>query len=301
MRIEKRKTNDASVVAVGGEINLETAPDFRITLLEELRKPDVLELVVDLTQVPSKEEEMRKSNPFVLLSFVLILLTASDLRAQSQAAYSDEQIKSVVEHDLAREGIEKIEVEVSNATVTLRGQVRSLWARKEAVQIALKIHDVKDVVSELTIAAAESDQALAKLIQDRILRYVFYTIYDEVGISVQNGVVTLAGRVTMPYKANEIAEFVSKELGVQQVQNEIRVLPVSTYDDQIRTSLAVAIYREFPDYAIMVNPPIHIIVENGRVTLEGIVRNQVERRIPETIARSTFGVFSVVNRLRVGN
>ena len=67
---------------------------------------------------------MRKSIPFVLLSFVLILLAASDLRAQSQAAYSDEQIKSVVEHDLARKGIEKIQVEVSNATITLRSAVR---------------------------------------------------------------------------------------------------------------------------------------------------------------------------------
>jgi hyperosmotically inducible protein len=78
-------------------------------------------------------------------------------------------------------------------------------------------------------------------------------------------------------------------------------LPGSPYDDQIRAALASEIYRELPYYAITANPPIHIIVETGRVTLEGVVRNEVERRIPETIARSTFGVFSVENRLCVGS
>ena len=135
-----------------------------------------------------------------------------------------------------------------------------------------------------------------------ILRYVFFTIYDDVNIGVGEGVVTLTGRVTWPFKATEIAERVSRVLGVQELRSEIQVLPVNTHDSRLRRVLAFRIYRDplFAGLGNRVNPPIHIVVERGRVTLTGAVRSKVEKRKAEIIARSTFGVFSVGNRLTVG-
>ncbi len=103
---------------------------------------------------------------------------------------------------------------------------------------------------------------------------------------------TVSGKVTMPYKAQEIVDMTSRVLGVQEVRNEIQTLPVSLHDEQLRIALARRIYGDslFHDYAFRPDPPVHIIVENGNVTLTGAVRSEVERRKAEHLARSTFGV-----------
>lgn len=103
----------------------------------------------------------------------------------------------------------------------------------------------------------------------------------------------------MPYKATNIEERASKVLGVQSVTNELQTLPTSIYDARLRVSLTNRIYGDplFREYAFRVNPPIHIVVERGRVVLTGAVRSKIEKIKAEKIARSTFGVFSVENRL----
>jgi BON domain len=148
---------------------------------------------------------------------------------------------------------------------------------------------------------AQADAALAHRIAAKVRGYVRYTIFDDVNISVDRGVVTLSGRVTQPYKAKDLARIVSRVDGVLEVNNELGVLPVSIQDDRLRTSIARQIYRDpvFSRYAIHVNPPIHIVVERGQVTLTGYVNSLVERQKAEIIARSTFGVFNVDNQLRI--
>ena len=145
------------------------------------------------------------------------------------------------------------------------------------------------------------DQMIANEVSRRVRQYVFYTIYDDVEGSVHDGVVTLTGKVTMPHKASDIGDLVARVPGVREVDNKISTLPVSTFDDQLRVTIASQIYRDplFWNYAIQVNPPIHVVVENGHVTLTGVVNSEVERRKAETVARTTFGVFSVDNRLRL--
>jgi hyperosmotically inducible protein len=83
------------------------------------------------------------------------------------------------------------------------------------------------------------------------------------------------------------------------VRNEVSVLPVSQFDDELRLRIARAIYgnSNFWTYGAMANPPIHIIVENGRVTLEGVVNSNVDRMLARSIA-SSFGAFSVTNNLK---
>ncbi|MBM3818821.1 MAG: BON domain-containing protein [Acidimicrobiia bacterium] len=145
-----------------------------------------------------------------------------------------------------------------------------------------------------------TDEDIAADVAQHVQRYVFFTIFDDVDVQVDHGVVTLAGRVTMPYKVEALGELAARVDGVEAVQNEIRTLPVSQFDDDLRYGIARRLYGDplFWHAAIQVNPPIHIVVERGAVTLTGVVLSEVERRVAETIARSSLA-FSVTNKLRV--
>jgi len=130
-------------------------------------------------------------------------------------------------------------------------------------------------------------------------RYTQFTIFDNVDVAVKDGTVTLTGDVTMPYKREDIEKRVAKVDGVRQLRNRIKVLPVSLSDDQLRYRIARAIYDDpnFWKYAIGPNPPIHIIVEHGRVTLAGVVDNEMDRLIARSLAHQ-FPALSVKNDLK---
>ena len=136
-------------------------------------------------------------------------------------------------------------------------------------------------------------------VQRQVLRYSHFTIFDSVQAQIDEGVVTLTGKVTMPYKRDEIARRVAKVNGVREVRNRVGVLPASQFDDELRYGISRAIYgnSNFWNYASMTNPPIHIIVERGRVTLEGVVNSEVDRMLARSIAGS-FNAFSVTNNLK---
>jgi osmotically-inducible protein OsmY len=126
-----------------------------------------------------------------------------------------------------------------------------------------------------------------------------FTIFDDVSISVEQGVVTLVGKVTMDYKRGELQRRVGAIQGVRQVVEQLEVLPASTFDDQLRQQIARAIYgnASFWPYAVMRNPSIHIIVDRSRVTLTGLVRSEVDRRLAQAIA-TQFNALSVTNELK---
>ena len=143
------------------------------------------------------------------------------------------------------------------------------------------------------------DRLVFDRISNQVNRYTQYTIFDSISASVDNGRVILSGWVTMPYKRDDIEQRVRRVDGVVSVENGINVLPVSTFDDELRFRIARAIYgnSSFWQYASMVNPPIHIIVNGGRVTLEGVVNSNVERMLARSLATG-FGAFEVTNLLR---
>jgi hyperosmotically inducible protein len=153
-----------------------------------------------------------------------------------------------------------------------------------------------------TAGAANADRKDFQLLKDvatSVDRYVHFTIFDDVSANVKDGVVTLTGRVTMPYKKDDIEKRVAKIDGVRSVQDNIAVLPVSQFDDELRVRIARAIYNNsnFWNYAIMPNPPIHIVVERGRVRLTGVVNSEVDRMLAKSIA-SQSGAFSVTSELK---
>jgi osmotically-inducible protein OsmY len=137
-------------------------------------------------------------------------------------------------------------------------------------------------------------------ISKAVTRYTHFTVFDNVDITVKDGVVTLTGQVTMPFKREDIERRVAQIDGVKQVRDRITVLPVSQFDDQIRYQVARAIYRNpnFWNYAIVADPPIHVVVEHSRVTLTGVVMSDVDRAVARSIATGQFGVMSVTNNLR---
>ena len=148
-------------------------------------------------------------------------------------------------------------------------------------------------------AIDRKDFQVAKDVATSVDRYTQFTIFDDINANVKDGVVTLSGKVTMPYKRNDIAKRVAKIDGVKAVHDEIGVLPVSQFDDELRYRIARSIYgnSNFWNYAIMPNPPIHIVVEHGRVTLTGVVGSNVDRMLAQSLA-TQFGALSVKNALK---
>jgi hyperosmotically inducible periplasmic protein len=143
------------------------------------------------------------------------------------------------------------------------------------------------------------DFQVLKDVATSVNRYTQFTIFDDVSASVREGVVTLTGKVTMPYKRDDIEKRVAKVSGVVTVRDEIAVLPVSLFDDELRYRIARSIYghANFWNYAIMANPPIHIVVEHGRVTLTGVVGSDVDRMLARSLA-TQFGALSVTSQLK---
>jgi osmotically-inducible protein OsmY len=132
-----------------------------------------------------------------------------------------------------------------------------------------------------------------------ITGYTRLTIFDDINATVENGMVALTGKVTMPYKKDDLEKRIAKIDGVRSVRNDIGVLPVSQFDDELRYRVSRAIYGNptFWNYAAMANPPIHIIVEGGHVTLAGVVNSNVERMLARSLATG-LGELSVTNALK---
>lgn len=155
------------------------------------------------------------------------------------------------------------------------------------------------LLAPAALAQDGQDQRLADAVASSVRSYSPFGIFDHVSGRVDDGVVVLTGKVTMPYKKKDIERRVAGLDGVRELRSEITVLPASPFDDDLRYRVSRAIYGNpsFWTYAAMANPPIHIIVENGRVTLTGVVTSQVERMMARSLATG-LGELSVTNDLR---
>jgi osmotically-inducible protein OsmY len=149
-----------------------------------------------------------------------------------------------------------------------------------------------------------SPRAQARIIREvrhQILMLADFGVFDNIAFKLNGYDVTLLGQVTRPTLKSDAERVVRKIEGVERVENRIQVLPVSFHDNRLRRDLFKAIYGYGPlqHYGVGSNRPIHIIVNNGHVTLEGVVDRQADKNIAGIRANGVFGVFSVQNNLVV--
>jgi hyperosmotically inducible protein len=172
-------------------------------------------------------------------------------------------------------------------------------SRSRSYRLVLVLFVLLCVPASHALAQDRRDVRLADEIGRAVERYSQFTIFDAVNGRVEGGIVTLEGKVTMPYKKTEIERRVARIDGVRELKSTIDVLPVSQFDEDLRYRIARAIYGNpsFWNYAAMSNPPIHILVENGRVTLTGVVGSEADRMLARSLATG-LGEFSVKNDLR---
>lgn len=171
-----------------------------------------------------------------------------------------------------------------------------------AVQKAAPPGDTGGRATENAVRA--SDERLADVqreVYHELVTLARYGVFDHLAFRVDRDGVTLLGRVRTGALKEDAEEAVRDVRGVETVRNEIEVLPPSVGDEELRLALFRAVYGNagLERYAFQAMPPIHIIVEHGRVTLEGVVATALDSKLAETQARAVPRVLGVTNNLRV--
>lgn len=174
---------------------------------------------------------------------------------------------------------------------------------KNTRRLMMLVFTVLMAVGSTALAAdpAAGQDELAAQVRKALVMQPYYGVFDSLGYRIEGSTVTLVGHAVRPTLKSSAEKVVSRLPGVQNVVNEIKVLPVSPYDDRLRLSIYWAIYgsEAFTRHANRAQPPIHIIVENGKVKLVGFVANPMERTLAQIRASQTPGVFAVVNDLKI--
>jgi hyperosmotically inducible protein len=147
------------------------------------------------------------------------------------------------------------------------------------------------------------ETSLERQVRQQLVTLPFYSVFDNLAFRVNGSRVELFGQVVTPTLKTDAENAVKRIEGVNDVIDNIEVLPPSPEDDRIRMAEFRAIYGDptLSRYAHQAVPPIHIIVKNGHVTLEGVVANEMDKNLANLRANSVSGVFSVTNNLRVEN
>ena len=148
---------------------------------------------------------------------------------------------------------------------------------------------------------ASYEERLEEEVRHQLVMLPWYSVFDNLAYRIEGTTVVLEGQVQRPSLKPDAESVVKGIEGVETVVNNIEVLPPSPHDDRIRLATYRAIYRSatLQRYALQAVPPIHIIVKNGHITLEGVVSTQAEKDMANIRARGVTGSFSVTNNLAV--
>lgn len=146
-----------------------------------------------------------------------------------------------------------------------------------------------------------SEGRLEREVRHELVMLPYYGVFDDLAFKLDGYKVTLLGAVARPTLKSDAEAVVKRIEGVESVDNQIELLPLSPNDDRIRLAVYRAVYRQasLSRYALQAIPPIHIIVKNGNVSLEGIVATEADKNLAGIRARGVSGVFAVTNNLRV--
>jgi hyperosmotically inducible protein len=229
------------------------------------------------------------------------------LPAHAQAASNDAKIQAAVTKALGKKQFSGVQATVNNGVVDLTGSVKVFADKEDADKRIHRIKEVAAVRNDIEIAPGESPVSDQEL-QQKLARKIAYdrvgygtTAFNAITVSVENGVVTLGGTAYGPVDKSSAISDASYMPGVKDVVDEISVDPVSPMDDATRIRVYRAVYG-FPmlnKYAIDPAQPIRISVQNGNVTLFGVVDSKADKDAAGIRANGVPGVFSVKNDLQI--
>ena len=246
----------------------------------------------------------RKLTQMSIKLVVLVCLVALPAASFADGSVtSDSTAKIRVERELTRQGLAHsgLMVSVDDHIATLSGNVLTLAEKDRAGRAARNVEGVQRVVNNLSIIAETGDAELAKAVRKSILTDPYYGVFDWIDGQVMKGKVLLSGSVRDPLTKSDIEKRLMAVAGITTIENHIEVLPLSTQDDRLRIASLRLIFGDssLSRYGFGANPSIHVIVNNGRVTLKGVVANKLERQIAENVLRTNLLAFEVKNDLEV--
>jgi hyperosmotically inducible periplasmic protein len=236
---------------------------------------------------------------------LLALALPVSAQQKSEGRY-DQQIKAKASEELSkRDKFKEVTATVEDGIVTLSGNVELYIDKLNAEKRVRKIQNVDGVRNRIQVASSVHDDILRDELSNKLRydRIGYGIVFNNLTLSVENGVATVAGKVRdYPDRDSAIA-IVETTPGVKDVIDEIEVAPTSINDDRLRIALARSIYGNsaLQKYAMDPQAPIRIVVENGNVELHGVVTNQLDKQVAYTQASSVPGVFSVKNNILVAS
>lgn len=245
-----------------------------------------------------------KINLRSLTSFLAVSILSVGLAAQTTSARYDSDIQSRVTQQLAKkQEFRNLQATTEDGIVTLSGKVDLYQQKLDAAKKVRKLDKVQGVRNMVAVSSSAPDAEVeAKL--ERKLHYDrigYDNLFNFVDVTVKDGVATLNGETYNDLGRDSALALANSMPGVKDVVDNIKVSPVSGFDDRIRISALRAIYRDpvLGRYASDPAKPIRIVVDNGKLSLYGTVATAMDKQIAGMRANQVFGVFSVQNNLEV--
>ena len=242
-----------------------------------------------------------------LSAFLGIGILSIGLAAQtSSAGRYDSDIQGRVSQQLAtKREFRNLEATTEDGIVTLTGSVDLYQQKLDAAKKIRKAEKVQGVRNLIEVGSNVPDAELATKLDRKLYfdRIGYDNQFNFVTVSVEDGVATLSGETRTEVGRDSALAIANRMPGVKEVVNDIKVSPVSGFDDDIRVLAMRAIYNDpvLGRYATDPAAPIRILVSNGKLSLYGTVENAMDKQMAGIRANQVFGVFRVENNLVVAN
>ena len=237
-------------------------------------------------------------------SFLAVGILTAGLAAQTASARYDTDIQTRVTRQLAKKNeFRNLQASTEDGIVTLSGSVDLYQQKLDAAKKVRKLDRVQGVRNQVAVSTTAPDAQLAAKLERKLHydRIGYDNEFNFVDVAVNNGVATLNGETRTEVGRDSALSLVNNMPGVKDVVDNIKVSPVSGFDDRIRISALRAIYRDpvLSRYASDPAKPIRIVVDNGKLSLYGTVASAMDKQVAGIRANQIFGVFSVQNNLEV--
>jgi len=239
-----------------------------------------------------------------LSAILTVGVLAVGLAAQTTSARYDTEIQTRVTQQLTKtQDFRNLQASTEDGIVTLSGTVELYQQKLDAAKKVRKLDRIQGVRNLIAVSSSIPDAEVQAKLERKLYydRIGYDNQFNFVDVSVKDGAATLTGATRNDIGRDSAVWIANNMPGVNDVVDNIKVLPVSGFDDRIRFSAMRAIYRDpvLSRYAIDPAKPIRIVVDNGNLSLYGTVATAMDKQVAGIRANQVFGVFSVQNNLEV--